>query len=87
MTDSKRYLLALKRKDDSITILEFESQHYLNGKWEAAQELGLWAMIPSDEDLDSKEFEDARFFDMRDPVACKIFYLDQWIHILQKKSA
>ncbi len=79
----KTHLLALKAKDDTYTVLEFENDRFLDGKMEAALKLGIWCEKLCIEDLDRPEFKNARFFDMRDPVVCKIFYLEQWIHFFQ----
>jgi len=78
--DEQANLLALKSKDGRITILEFENEKFLAGKEEAATRLGIWSRRLTLKDLKSREYREARFFDMRDPVVCKIFFLEQWIH-------
>ncbi len=83
-SDSKAFLLVLKSKDDAYTVLEFESDSFLKGKMEAASKLGIWCeSLDNVEALDREEFQNAKFFDMRDPVVCKIFYLEQWTHFFQ----
>ncbi len=83
MSEEKAYLLALKAKDGLRTVLEFENENFLAGKEEAAIKLGIWCERISVEQLDEEEFQNARFFDMRDPVVCQIFYLDQWTHFFK----
>ncbi|QPJ63582.1 MAG: hypothetical protein G3M70_17540 [Candidatus Nitronauta litoralis] len=83
-SDTQAYLLVLKSKDGKLTVLEFENENFLNGKLEAAVKLGIWCQrLNNVEELDREEFQGAKFFDMRDPVVCKIFYLEQWIHFFQ----
>lgn len=77
------HLLVLKSNDGTYTVLEFESDHFLTGKMEAAIKLGIWCQKIELEDLDREEYRNARFFDMRDPVVCKIFFLEQWTHFFQ----
>ncbi len=87
-SDTKAYLLVLKSKDDTLTVLEFENDQFLTGKLEAATKLGIWCeRLACVDDLDREEFKDAKFFDMRDPVVCKIFYLEQWTHFFQQAES
>ncbi len=83
-SDTQAYLLVLKSKDGKFTVLEFENENFLNGKLEAAGKLGIWCLrLNNVDELDREEFQNAKFFDMRDPVVCKIFYLEQWVHFFQ----
>ena len=87
MEEEQGYLLALKGKNGEVTILEFENETFLRGKEEAALQLGIWCRRLEVADLDDPEFQQARFFNMRDPVVCKIFFLEQWVHFFNTTEA
>lgn len=87
-SDTQAFLLVLKSKDGTFTVLEFENESFLLGKMEAAIKLGIWCeRLDNVEELEREEFHNAKFFDMRDPVVCKIFYLEQWIHFFQMNES
>jgi len=78
MTPPERYLLAFQFYDGTKFVLEFESEHYLNGKLEAAKELKVWARRLTLEEFLSEEYAGCQHYDMRDSGTSKIFYLEQW---------
>ena len=73
----------IEAKDGLRAVLEFENESFLAGKEEAATKLGIWSERIGVERLDEEEFQQAHFYDMRDPVVCKIFYLEQWTHFFE----
>lgn len=78
MAPPERYLLAFQFYDGTKFVLEFESEHYLNGKLQAARDMKVWHRRLSVEDLMLEEFAGAQHYDMRDTGTSKIFYLEQW---------
>lgn len=82
MSLPERFLLALQGNDGKKIILEFESEHYLNGKWNAAKDLKVWARRLSAEEFETAEFGDVQHYDMRDSGTSKIFHLEQWRNYL-----
>jgi hypothetical protein len=86
MSQTKSFLLALKGNDNRKIVLEFESEHYLSGKLNAANELGLWVRILSSEEMQSEEFKDVQIYDMKHEATSKIFYLEQWQNYLMPQD-
>ena len=82
MSESDRYLLALQCIDARKIVLEFESEHYLNGKLAAAKNMEVWHQRLTAEELESEMYKGIRPYDMRHDPTSKIFQLEQWIHYL-----
>lgn len=82
MSEPERFLLALQGNDGKKIILEFESEHFLTGKWNAAKDLKVWVRRLSAEEFESGEFEDVQHFDMRHSGTSTIFHLEQWMNYL-----
>jgi hypothetical protein len=89
MSSQEHFLLVFQGNDGKKIVLEFESEHYLNGKLAAAKELGVWVRRLSAEKLKAEEFKDAQFYDMRHHATTKIFHLEQWQNYLvsEKKQS
>ncbi len=83
MSKPERFLLALMGNDDKKIVLEFESEHFLNGKLNAARDLKVWARRLTVEEFKSDEYKDAQHYDMKHPATSKIFFLEQWKNYLQ----
>ena len=58
MSPPERFLLAFQGTDGKKMVLEFESEHYLTGKWNAAKDLRLWVRRLTMEEFESEEFSD-----------------------------
>ena len=82
MSQTEQFLLALKGNDNRKIVLEFESEHYLSGKLNAANELGVWVRRLSSDEMQSEEFKDAQLYDMRHEATSTIFHLEQWRNYL-----
>ena len=82
MSQIKSFFLALKGNDNRKIVLEFESEHYLNGKLAAAKNMEVWHQRLTAEELESEMYKDIRPFDMRHDPTSKIFHLEQWMHYL-----
>jgi len=82
MSQSDSYLLAFQGNDSRKIVLEFESEHYLSGKLNAANDLGVWVRRLTLEELRSEDFRDVQVFDMRHDATGKIFHLEQWQNYL-----
>ena len=86
MSQSDSFLLAFQGNDSRKIVLEFESEHYLTGKLNAANDLGVWVRRLTLEELKSKEFRDVQVYDMRHEATGKIFHLEQWRNYLLAKD-
>lgn len=82
MSPPERFLLAFQGTDGKKIVLEFESEHYLTGKWNAAKDLRLWVRRLTMEEFESEEFSDIQHFDMRHSATSSIFHLEQWLNYL-----
>ena len=82
MSQVEQFLLAFQGNDNRKIVLEFESEHYLAGKLNAANDLGVWVRRLTLEELRSEEFRDVQVYDMRHDATSKIFHLEQWMHYL-----
>jgi hypothetical protein len=82
MPKSNSFLLAFQGKDNRKIVLEFESEHYLSGKLNAANELGMWVRRLTLEELRPEDFRDVQVYDMRHDATSKIFHLEQWRNYL-----
>lgn len=82
MSSPESFLLALQGNDGKKIVLEFESEHYLNGKLNAANNLGIWVRRLTVEELQSEEYQDVQHYEMRHSATSKIFHLEQWQNYL-----
>jgi hypothetical protein len=82
MSEPERFLLALQSIDGKKIVLEFESEHYLNGKKNAAQALKVWVRRLTAEEFESDGYQGIRPYDMRHDATSRIFHLEQWMHYL-----
>jgi hypothetical protein len=82
MAEPERFLLALQCIDARKVVLEFDTEHYLAGKLEAAKNMKVWVRRVSAEELDSEEYQGLRPYDMGHEVTSRIFHLEQWMHYL-----
>ena len=78
MAEPERFLLVFKFTDGNKLVLEFESEHFLSGKFQAAKELKVWVRRLTGEEFDSAEYANVRHYDMSDSGTSKIFFLEQW---------
>jgi len=67
-------------------VLEFESEHYLTGKWNAAKDLGVWVRRLTAEEFESEEFRGFQHYDMRHSPTSTIFHLEQWENYLMPED-
>ncbi len=86
MTPPERFLLAFQGNDGKKNVLEFESEHYLTGKWNAAKNLGVWVRRLTAEKFESEEYRDVQHYDMRHSATSTIFYLEQWKNFLMPED-
>jgi len=86
MSPPERFLLAFQGTDGKKIVLEFESEHYLTGKWNAAKDLRLWVRRLTTEEFESEEFSDIQHFDMRHSATSSIFHLEQWKNYLMNED-
>jgi len=82
MSESGRFLLALKCIDGKKIVLEFESEHYLSGKLKAAKNMKVWVHRLTAEEFESEEYKGIQPYDMRHDATSRIFHLEQWMHYL-----
>jgi len=78
MAEAERFLLMFQFYDGTKVVLEFESEHYLSGKFQAAKDLNVWVRRLSSDALNSGEYNNIQHYDMRDTGTSKIFFLEQW---------
>lgn len=76
MAEPERFLLALQGNDEKKFVLEFDSEHYLLGKFEAAKKMKLWVRRLTVEQFESEEYKSAKHYDMGHDVTTRIFYLE-----------
>lgn len=86
MSSPECFLLALQGSDGQKIVLEFESEHYLNGKLNAANALGMWVRRLTVEDFQSEEYRDTKFYEMRHSATSRIFHLELWQNYLMSKD-
>ncbi|MCH6579761.1 MAG: hypothetical protein IH802_05300 [Nitrospinae bacterium] len=86
MSPPERFLQAFQGTDGKKMVLEFESEHYLTGKWNAAKDLRLWVRRLTMEEFESEEFSDIQHFDMRHSATSSIFHLEQWLNYLMNED-
>ena len=65
MSPPERFLLVLQGTDEKKIVLEFESEHFLTGKWNAAKDLGVWVRRLTAEEFESDEYRGVLHYDMR----------------------
>jgi len=82
MSPPERFLLARQGLDRKRIVLEFESEHFLTEKWNAAKDLGVWVRRLTIEEYESEEFRAVQLYDMRHSIHTNIFHLEQWKHYL-----
>jgi hypothetical protein len=82
MSQSNPFLLAFEGNDSRKIVLEFESEKYLAGKLNAANDLGVWVRRLTLEELRSEDFRGVQVYDMRHDATRKIFHLEQWQNYL-----
>ena len=78
MAEAEQFLLVFQFYDGTKVVLEFESEHYLSGKFQAAKDLKVWVRRLSAEEFDTEEYYGVQHYDMRDSGTSKIFFLEQW---------
>ncbi len=86
MSYPEQFLLVFKFYDGTKVVLEFESEHYLSGKFKAAKDLKVWVRRLNAEEFDSEEYVGVQHYDMRDSGTSKIFFLEQWINNLMSED-
>ena len=86
MSPPERFFLVLQGNDGKKIVLEFESEHFLSGKFKAAKALGVWVRRLSAEEYESEEFKNVQHYDMRHPATSTIFHLEQWKHYLMNED-
>ncbi len=87
MSNEKRFLLAVEGNDGAKLVMEFESEHFITGKMQAAEDLGVWCKRLTEKDLVSGDYEGAQLYDMTHHATSKIFFLEQWEHFLKKSNS
>ena len=86
MSPLERFLLAFQGTNGKKIVLEFESDHYLTGKWKAAKDFGVWVRRLTAEEFESGEFSDIQHYDMRHSPTSSIFHLEQWMNFLMPED-
>jgi hypothetical protein len=76
----------MEDKEGGQFVLEFDSQKFLDGKRTAADNLGIWCHQISDDQFSREKYHSARYYRMSDPLASKIFLLEQWVHFLKSSN-
>ena len=76
----------MQDKEGGQFVLEFDSQKFLDGKRAAAENLGIWCHQIPDDQSSHEKYHSARYYRMSDPIASKIFLLEQWVHFLKGSS-
>ena len=86
MSLPERFLLAFQGTDGKKIVLEFESDHFLTGKWNAAKDLGVWVRRLTTEEFESEDFKEVQHYDMRHSATSSIFHLEQWKNYLKNED-
>jgi hypothetical protein len=86
MSPLERFFLVLQGNDGKKIVLEFESEHFLSGKFKAAKDLGVWVRRLTAEEFESEDYRGVLHYDMRHHATSSIFHLEQWRNYLMNED-